>query len=83
MAGDDEIDLVLNFGGLIKHVVAIEFKVGAGQRAKKGFYRGCDVVDASAKFVVHSGDKPYLDGEVPRLDLISAIKRVMAIASLG
>ena len=79
--GADEIDLILNFPAQNNRIVAIECKTKAGRPPESGFFHGCEVVKASEKFVVHAGQTPDLNGQVHRLDLNSAIKRVATIAS--
>lgn len=83
--GEDEVDLILNFPSKNGRLVAIEFKVGQDQKAKKGFYAGCAAlgVDDRDRFVVHSGEKSQHNETVPRLNLKSAIERIAAIASEG
>lgn len=81
--GEEEIDLVLNFPSQNGRLVAIEFKVGKSQKAKRGFYRGCEALGVADRFVVHAGDAPDLSEDVHRLDLKSAIARVAQISLAG
>jgi hypothetical protein len=81
--GEDEIDLILNFPSQGGRLVAIEFKVGTNQSAKKGFYSACAALNVRDRFVVHSGDEPYLGNPVDRLDLKTAIAHVAGIAREG
>lgn len=81
----NEIDLVLDFPSQNGRLVAIECKVSPAEQAKRGFYNGCAElgVEDQDRFVVHSGDRPQLDQSVRRLDLKSAIKRIIEIAQEG
>ena len=83
--GDDEIDLILDFPSQRARLVAIEFKVGQGQKAKKGFHNGCNAlgVKEQDRFVVHSNNRSILDQQVHRLDLKSAVERVTKISHGG
>ena len=83
--GEDEIDLVLDFPSQKGRLIAIEFKVGEGQRAKKGFYNGCIslAVKDQDRFVVHSGNRSILDQPVHRLDIKSAVERISKISQGG
>lgn len=80
---EDEIDLVLDFPSQNGRLVAIEFKVSKDQKAKKGFYRVCDALQITDRFVVHSSQGNLLDELVHRLDLKSAIERIGDIACAG
>ena len=87
--GEEEIDLILRFSSQDNLLLAIEFKVGQNQEAKRGFHYGCAElgVETDHRFVVHSGDRPIIDEGVPpeklvpRLDLASAVERVRICAS--
>lgn len=81
--GEEEIDLVLDFPSQRGRLVAIEFKVGENQRAKRGFYRACEVLAVVDRFVVHAGDASITDEDVHRLDLRSAVSRIAEIAAVG
>jgi len=71
----NEIDLVLRFPGGV--IYAIEIKVSSGAKAKKGFALGCDAVGATDRMVVHSDETDFFsDDGVPRLNLVSALKRL-------
>lgn len=71
----NEVDLVLRFSS--DAVYAIELKMSSGAKAKKGFAIGCDAVGATQKLVVHSGETDFTSDEgVPRLKLVSALKRL-------
>ncbi|MDQ0840301.1 DUF4143 domain-containing protein [Sphingomonas faeni] len=74
--GEDEIDLILDFPSQKGRLVAIEFKVGPNQKAKRGFYNGCAALNIEDRFVVHSGDAADLGEAVHRLDLKSAVARI-------
>lgn len=80
---ENEIDLVLDFPSQNNRLIAIEFKTGPEQSAKKGFYIACDTLSVRDRFIVHSGDTSYHGGPVDRLDLKTAIYRVAAIAREG
>ncbi|MCR9057381.1 MAG: DUF4143 domain-containing protein [Rhodobacteraceae bacterium] len=84
-AGEDEIDLVLDFPSQEGRLVAIEFKVGESQKAKKGFHNGCIAlaVKDQDRFVVHSGNRSILDQPVHHLDLKSAVERITKISQGG
>lgn len=79
--GEDEIDLVLDFRALCGKLVAIECKVSPEQSARVGFYRGCEAIGATDRFVVHSGAQAILADPVDRIDLLTALSRIGAIAS--
>lgn len=81
--GEEEIDLVLNFPSQNGRLAAIEFKVGENQKAKRGFYSGCEALGVTDRFVVHSGDAADLSEDVHRLDLKTAIGRIAQISSAG
>jgi predicted AAA+ superfamily ATPase len=83
--GEDEIDLVLDFPSQEGRLVAIEFKVGEGRKAKKGFYNGCIALALKDqdRFVVHSGNRSILDQPVHRLNLKSAVERITKISQGG
>lgn len=71
----NEIDLVLRFPNDTTY--AIEIKVSSDAKAKKGFAIGCDAVGATQRLVVHSSETDFISDEgVPRLRLISALKRL-------
>lgn len=81
--GEDEIDLILDFPSQNGRLVAIEFKVGPNQKAKKGFYNGCAALNIEDRFVVHSGDMSDLGEPVHRLDLRTAVTRIAEISRAG
>ena len=81
--GADEIDLVLDFRPLNGRLVAIECKTSPSKEAKIGFDRGMKTIGATDGFVVHSGPTAQLNGPVDRLDLASAIHRVVRLAEAG
>lgn len=71
----NEIDLVLRFSS--DAMYAIELKVSSDTKAKKGFAIGCEAVGATQKLVVHAGEVDFTSDEgVPRLKLVSALKRL-------
>lgn len=71
----NEIDLVLKFSS--DAIYAIEMKVNSDTKAKKGYAIGCDAVGATHRLVVHSGETDFTSDEgVPRLRLVSALKRL-------
>ena len=71
----NEIDLVLRFSS--DAIYAIEIKVNSDAKAKKGYAIGCDAVGATHRLVVHSGETDFTSDEgVPRLKLVSALKRL-------
>ncbi|WP_162930191.1 ATP-binding protein [Pseudophaeobacter sp. EL27] len=71
----NEIDLVLRFPS--DAIYAIEIKVSSDAKAKKGFAIGCNTIGATQRLVVHSGETDFTSKEgVPRLNLISALKRL-------
>jgi predicted AAA+ superfamily ATPase len=78
--GADEIDLVLDFVSRGARRIAIECKLSPDQGARVGFYRACEEIGATDRFVVHSGTTAALDGAVHRLDLPSAVRRIQQIA---
>jgi len=80
---EDEIDLLLDFPSQSGRLVAVEFKVGPEQSAKKGFYRACEMLSVRDRFVVHSGGEAYLGSPVDRLDLKTATQRIVRIAKEG
>lgn len=79
--GADEVDLVLDFTPRRPAKLAIEVKKGEGSRARPGFARACALIQPTDTFVVHSGPAPVAELGLPRLDLASAIARVVAAAS--
>jgi len=81
--GEDEIDLVLDFRHLNRRLVAIECKTNPNRGAQTGFHRGMRTIGATDGFVVHSGPTAQLDEHVNRLDLASAIQRVIRLAEAG
>jgi len=78
--GADEIDLVLDGQKLGGRIVAIECKTNPSDRPKLGFYRGCEAIGATDRFVVHAGVEPILGGAVDKLDLTSALRRLRGLA---
>lgn len=71
----NEIDLVLRFSS--GAIYAIEMKVNSDAKAKKGYAIGCDAVGATHRLVVHSSETDFTsDDGVPRLKLVSALKRL-------
>lgn len=83
--GENEIDLILNFPSQNGRLIAIEFKVGQQQKAKKGFHIGCAAlgVKNEDRFVVHAGPRPEFNQPVSRLDILSAVDRISAISREG
>jgi predicted AAA+ superfamily ATPase len=79
--GADEIDLVLDFPFQGSRRVAIECKLNPDQGARAGFYRACEDIGYTDRFVVHSGPRTAQDGTVDRLDLPQAVRRVQLIAA--
>ncbi len=83
--GDDgvthEIDLVLDFQPKRNELVAIECKTSPDAGARPGFYRGCEAIGATRRFIVHSGRNPSQDGLVARLDLPTALRQVAEIVA--
>lgn len=79
--GADEIDLVLDFPSHGARRIAIECKLNPDQGAKAGFYRACDDIGYTDRFVVHSGTTAVQDGTVERLDLPQAVRRIQRIAA--
>ena len=78
--GADEIDLVLDFRQFNDRLVAIECKTNPSKEARAGFHRGMQTIEATDGFVVHSGSTAQLSGRVDRLDLTSAIQRVVRLS---
>jgi len=80
--GENEIDLILDFPSQNDRLIAIEFKVGQQQKAKKGFHIGCTAlgVKDEDRFVVHAGGRPELDQPIPRLDIVTAVDRIRNIS---
>lgn len=79
-SGADEIDLVLDFPSQARRRVAIECKLNPDENPRAGFYRACDDIQPTHRFIVHSGTTASLGSEVDRLDLPSAAQRIRQIA---
>ncbi|SFK07868.1 protein of unknown function [Pseudovibrio ascidiaceicola] len=77
-----EIDLVLNFPAQRNRLVAIECKVNSSRSLKSGFYTACEAIKVADqdRFMVHSDERPSYHGDVPKLDLRTAIKQISKIA---
>jgi predicted AAA+ superfamily ATPase len=77
----DEIDLVLDFAAFNGRIAAVEVKLGADQKPRPGFYRGCDAIGATDRIIVHSGSASHIGERLDRLSLSTAIRAVRSIAS--
>ncbi len=77
--GEDEIDLVLDLRPRQPVIAAIEMKAGPRRRARGGFFRACDFIGATDRFIVHSSAKEIGDDALARLDLAEAIARVATL----
>ncbi|KIC11149.1 hypothetical protein RA19_07255 [Leisingera sp. ANG-M1] len=75
----NEIDLVLT--DFDSNTTAIEFKTNINKGPKKGFHEGCDRIKATTRLVVHSGMADENGHDVPRLSLISALKKLTSLGS--
>lgn len=53
-SGGAEIDLVLEFPGSPRRLVAIEIKLSPAAGVRRGFYEACNDIDPTHKFVVHA-----------------------------
>lgn len=78
--GEEEIDLVLDFKPRLERVVACEFKTSPSQGPKAGFFGACEKIDATDRFIVHSGPAADLNHTIHRLDLTTASRRIAEIA---
>lgn len=79
---DNEIDLVLDFGAAYAAICAIEFKVSHESDVEPGFWRACEDVRPTHKFVVHSrGSSRKCAGDIEALPLLAAIEKVQSIFS--
>jgi hypothetical protein len=71
-----EIDLVLE--GSNKQTWAIEIKRSLSPSASKGFYYGCDDIDATHKFIIYPGKDSY-----PTVNNVEVIGLIEFIAGSG
>lgn len=77
-----EIDLVLNFASQQNRVVAIECKVNSNRPLRQGFYAACEAIKVADqdRFMVHADERSSYHGDVPKLDLRTAIKLISKIS---
>ncbi|WP_171899235.1 DUF4143 domain-containing protein [Sphingobium sp. RAC03] len=78
--GQEEIDLVLDFKPRLARVIACEFKTSPNKEPRPGFFSACAKIEATDRFVVHSGPAADLDHSVHRLDLTTAVRRIAETA---
>ena len=72
---DNEIDLILEFTGLGR-IFAIEFKVDENETVRPGFWRACEAMQATDRWLVHSGSKEQLERDPRRLSLLAALELI-------
>ena len=73
-----EIDLVLE--GPNKQTWAIEIKRSLSPSASKGFYYGCDDINATHKFIIYPGEESYPTvNNVEVIGLIGFIDRIIKV----
>lgn len=73
-SGGAEIDLILSFG---KEIWAIEIKRSLTPKIEKGFYHGCETINATQRFIVYPGDEAYpLKNDVTAISLAELMKRI-------
>lgn len=78
--GEEEIDLVLDFKPKLGRIIACEFKTSPSKEPLPGFFGACAKIEATDRFVVHSGSTANLNHSVHRLDLMTAVRRIAEIA---
>ncbi len=73
-----EIDLLLHLPD--RSLWAVEVKLGAAPKARKGFLSAADDVEAAERFVVYPGDEPFpLSGGVLAIPLSALMERLIAL----
>jgi predicted AAA+ superfamily ATPase len=76
----NEVDLILDFRPAYDAVCAIEFKVDSKEKVEAGFWRACEAIKATHRFVVHTGSEIEDKGNgLLSMPLMSAIERVRAV----
>lgn len=71
----NEIDLILSFSNNDVH--AIELKTSASKKPEAGFFIACEEIGVTEQMVIHTEESDVInDGEVPRLSLLSAVRRM-------
>jgi hypothetical protein len=78
-AGEDEIDLVLDFSVKGGPILAVEFKLNPNEGPRPGYFRASAVMGTKDGFIVHAGDTSRLDTGVDRLTLLAALQRVREV----
>jgi predicted AAA+ superfamily ATPase len=81
-ASGDEIDLILEFIGRNRIILAVECKVSPDKDVEAGFGRACAAIGANRQMVVHSGSsaKRHRSG-VDALPLLQAVREVRRICA--
>jgi predicted AAA+ superfamily ATPase len=78
---DHEIDLILDFTPRFEATIAIEFKVDGFSNVEAGFWRACDEVKPTHKFMVHSGSAlRKCGGGIEIAPLLSVIKQMRTVS---
>jgi predicted AAA+ superfamily ATPase len=74
-AAGAEIDLVLEFGPTRRW--AIEIKRSGAPKVSKGFYLGCQDIEAEQRWVIHTGQETYPLGEgITAVPLAELMRRI-------
>jgi uncharacterized protein len=74
-AAGAEIDFVVELGGRLRY--AIEIKRSFAPSISKGFYHGCEDIEATRRFVVYAGEERFkLSADIEALSLVDMMQEL-------
>lgn len=79
-AAGAEIDLVLNISS--RETWAVEIKTGLAPKIKSGFYKACDDIGATQRYVIYGGDDEFpIKHKTTMISLKNFLERLQDISS--